>query len=223
MNLTQLMAEKQDNLNELTIKGWLHKGLNYPRALTQEAAEAMDSLPWKWWKDGKIDKENLKVEAVDMVHFALSILIQEGYKTWDWIDGMSRDIMKAEVPYVDDNLTEKLEDTLDEIILLTYTTTKLKTEPPHELYFKVLSFANILGMSYEDVFKAYFAKNILNEFRQANGYKDGTYLKTWLGQEDNVHAMEIAKQLSIGERFNDNLYAALEKRYKEISKDKKGQ
>jgi hypothetical protein len=29
-------------------------------------------------------------------------------------------------------------------------------------------------------------KNILNQFRQDHGYKEGIYIKVWNGEEDNV-------------------------------------
>ena len=48
--------------------------LNYCRAMTQEIAELTDSVPWKWWaKDQKFDKQNARVEVVDLLHFLISI------------------------------------------------------------------------------------------------------------------------------------------------------
>ncbi len=48
--------------------------LNYCRAMSQELAELTDSVPWKWWaKYQKFDKQNAKVEVVDLLHFLISI------------------------------------------------------------------------------------------------------------------------------------------------------
>ena len=48
--------------------------LNYCRAMTQEVAELTDSVPWKWWaKYQKFDKQNARVEVVDLLHFLISI------------------------------------------------------------------------------------------------------------------------------------------------------
>jgi len=48
--------------------------LNYARAVTQEVAELTDSVPWKWWaKYQKFDKQNARVEVVDMLHFLVSL------------------------------------------------------------------------------------------------------------------------------------------------------
>ncbi len=50
---------------------WL---LNYSRAMTQELAELVDSVPWKWWaKYQKFDEQNAKVEVVDLFHFLISM------------------------------------------------------------------------------------------------------------------------------------------------------
>jgi len=48
--------------------------LNYCRALSQEIAELTDSVPWKWWaKYQTFDKQNARVEVVDMFHFMISL------------------------------------------------------------------------------------------------------------------------------------------------------
>ncbi len=48
--------------------------LNYSRALSQEVSELIDSVPWKWWaKYQEFDEQNAKVEAIDILHFLISI------------------------------------------------------------------------------------------------------------------------------------------------------
>jgi dimeric dUTPase (all-alpha-NTP-PPase superfamily) len=78
--------------------------LNYTRAMQQEMAELVDSVPWKWWaKYQKFDEQNARVEVVDLFHFLISL-------------------------------------------------------------------AQTLGMSAEDVFQAYVKKNQVNLQRQDSGY-----------------------------------------------------
>jgi dimeric dUTPase (all-alpha-NTP-PPase superfamily) len=78
--------------------------LNYTRAMQQEIAELIDSVPWKWWaKYQKFDEQNARVEVVDLFHFLISI-------------------------------------------------------------------AQVLGMSPEDVYQAYLKKNQINHLRQDSGY-----------------------------------------------------
>ena len=80
---------------------WL---LNYSRAMSQEMAELIDSVPWKWWaKYQKFDAQNARVEVVDLFHFLISM-------------------------------------------------------------------AQVLGMSADDVFNAYVKKNEVNFKRQDTGY-----------------------------------------------------
>jgi dimeric dUTPase (all-alpha-NTP-PPase superfamily) len=50
--------------------------LNYCRAMTQETAELTDSVPWKWWaKYQTFDKQNARVEVVDLLHFLVSLAL----------------------------------------------------------------------------------------------------------------------------------------------------
>jgi len=82
---------------------WL---LNYSRAMSQEMAELIDSVPWKWWaKYQKFDTQNAKVEVVDLFHFLISM-------------------------------------------------------------------AQVLGMSADDVFNSYVKKNEVNFKRQESGYTE---------------------------------------------------
>ena len=48
--------------------------LNYTRAMSQEMAELIDSVPWKWWaKYQKFDEQNARVEVIDLFHFLISL------------------------------------------------------------------------------------------------------------------------------------------------------
>ena len=80
--------------------------LNYTRAMQQEMAELIDSVPWKWWaKYQEFDLQNARVEVVDLFHFLISL-------------------------------------------------------------------AQTLGMSADDVFDAYVKKNKVNHERQESGYQE---------------------------------------------------
>ena len=58
--------------------------LNYCRAMTQEIAELTDSVPWKWWaKYQKFDKQNARVEVVDLFHFLMSAAMVLGMSAED--------------------------------------------------------------------------------------------------------------------------------------------
>ncbi len=61
--------------------------LNYSRALGQENAELVDSVPWKWWaKCQHFDPQNARVEVVDMLHFLVSLAQVLGMSAQDFYD-----------------------------------------------------------------------------------------------------------------------------------------
>lgn len=48
--------------------------LNYCRAVQQEVSELVDCCKWKWWASYQsFDKQNSRVEVVDLVHFVISL------------------------------------------------------------------------------------------------------------------------------------------------------
>lgn len=62
------------NLQGLSDEGKAQWVLNYTRAMQQEMAELIDSVPWKWWaKYQKFDEQNAKVEIIDLFHFLVSL------------------------------------------------------------------------------------------------------------------------------------------------------
>lgn len=99
--LNSRIGVKLENLDESEQVNWV---LNYSRAMQQELAELVDSVPWKWWaRYQEFDKQNARVEVIDLFHFLISL-------------------------------------------------------------------AQTLGMSAEDVFEAYVEKNKVNHDRQESGY-----------------------------------------------------
>ena len=60
--------------------------LQFELAHRQEAAEAIDSLNWKWWKKDSDDWDNIKVELVDMLHFWVSMCTVAGLTADDVVD-----------------------------------------------------------------------------------------------------------------------------------------
>ncbi|HEX9783545.1 MAG TPA: dUTPase [Opitutaceae bacterium] len=99
--LNTRIGVKLDGIDDAERTRWV---LNYTRAMQQEIAELIDSVPWKWWaKYQKLDLQNARVEVVDLFHFLISL-------------------------------------------------------------------AQTLGMTAEDVFAAYVKKNEVNHQRQQSGY-----------------------------------------------------
>ncbi len=81
MNKIKQMLQLQQALNDATggtgwEKGLTNRGkiIDWKRCIYLEAAELIDSYPWKHWKniDAKPDYENIKIEVVDIWHFVMS-------------------------------------------------------------------------------------------------------------------------------------------------------
>ena len=69
--LNRRIGVDTDKLDDAQRQQWM---LNYCRALIQEAAELTDCMPWKWWASyQKFDKQNARVEIVDLLHFLISL------------------------------------------------------------------------------------------------------------------------------------------------------
>lgn len=65
--------------------------LNYSRALQQETAELVDSVPWKWWaKYQTFDQQNARVEVVDLFHFLVSLAQVLGMTAQDLYDAYAK-------------------------------------------------------------------------------------------------------------------------------------
>lgn len=101
--LNKRIGVHTESLSEEEKTKWV---LNYTRAMQQEMAELIDSVPWKWWaKYQEFDAQNAKVEIIDLFHFLISL-------------------------------------------------------------------AQVMGMTPEDVYQAYVKKNKVNHDRQESGYAE---------------------------------------------------
>jgi len=82
--LNQRIGVDTRRLNEAEQVQWV---LNYTRAMSQELAELVDSVPWKWWaKYQQINKQNAKIEVVDLFHFLVSLAQTLGMSAQDVYD-----------------------------------------------------------------------------------------------------------------------------------------
>jgi hypothetical protein len=67
------------------------------------------------------------------------------------------------------------------------------------------------GLNLDSLYRLYVGKNILNQFRQDHGYKEGTYIKIWNNEEDNVIMQRLLETNS--DITPQALYQALEEAY----------
>lgn len=203
-NIFEIMVKLQHKFNEETIENYLDKNLNWNSAIIAESGELLDSLGYKWWKKVVPDMENVKVEAIDLLHFVISDYLQKNYNGNYFY--MARTIDDFRMSFLDKgfNLSFSLEQQVNQLNLNSIGRFTIMKQ-----------IFNHLNMSNEDVYIAYIVKNCLNKFRQDNGYKDGSYIKYWNEKEDNVVAYEIANEWGADEELFEHLYLDLETYYNE--------
>jgi dimeric dUTPase (all-alpha-NTP-PPase superfamily) len=191
------MLELQQQLNDATNgENWEEgitkngKKIDWRRCIYLETAELIESYPWKHWKniDAQPDYENIKIELVDIWHFMMSEALRlykvEGLGS---IEALNQKIMAMESYQ---QLEEAQESTLDSYTQIALVEEMIKvlfcSEDINQLINSFLNVTAHLGLNLSTLYALYIGKNILNKFRQEHGYKDGSYIKVWNGQEDNV-------------------------------------
>ncbi len=203
MKPVKQMLLLQQQLNDATSgTGWeegvTNKGkpIDWRRCIYLEAAELVDSYPWKHWKniEAQADYENIKIEIVDIWHFVMSEALRD-YKInrKGDIDALTNAIEKLKnysnfksiikkIPLDIFKQIESIENFIKSLFLYEDVSKWIDD------FFKM---AYDLGIDLDELYKLYIGKNILNRFRQDHGYKEGQYVKNWHGDEDNVVMQRI--------------------------------
>jgi dimeric dUTPase (all-alpha-NTP-PPase superfamily) len=203
MNPQQIktMLELQDAMNTKVNANWKSQGYEWYRAIWVECAELMDHYGWKWWKKQSPDTEQVALELIDIWHFGLSILLQSG---------LSIEQVTAKIQSELNIATDEKDFRLD---LEKFASATLLDKQIHlNLFGRLMAGVN---MSFDQLYRGYVGKNVLNFFRQDHGYKDGSYKKHWFdGREDNEHLVDALQLLdATSASFKDDLYQALVVRY----------
>ena len=198
------MLELQDQL-EVRIGGadWRSAGHNYKLCIHMECAEILDQYGWKHWKDvdKKPDLDAIAMELVDVWHFAMAyLMLHENFSA----EGMHAQLSEAIEEY-DSNVERSIEELCIGMSFSMYATGKFP-------YGNFLGIMGMIGMSFDHLYTLYVSKNVLNWFRQDNGYKEGRYLKNWGGREDNEHLQEICDLLG-SDMTAKRLYKELKRTY----------
>jgi dimeric dUTPase (all-alpha-NTP-PPase superfamily) len=192
------MLELQQRLNDATNgEEWEYgmtkngKLIDWKRCSYLECAELIESYPWKHWKniDADPDYENIKIEAVDIWHFIMSQALSDyRVKELGTMETLAdniinlpnfKDFEQLVTPTTKDVYAQiEVVESLMQILFCGGSTEKL-----------IMSFLDVAmqsGLNLESLYKLYVGKNILNQFRQDHGYKEGIYIKIWDGEEDNA-------------------------------------
>ena len=196
----RIMLEMQNEMNRKVNPDWINQGFEWYRAIWIECAELMDHFGWKWWKHQAPDDDQIRLELVDIWHFGLSIRIVEGGIS---DETTNRIVEEIRTPVTVEDFKQGVESFAEGVL--------------SSRSFDVWSFAGLIesaGMPVDELYQRYIGKNVLNFFRQDNGYKEGSYRKTWDGREDNEHLVEIMSSLDASKAtFRSDLYSGLADRY----------
>lgn len=196
----RVMLDMQEAMNRKVHPQWRQQNFAWYRAIWVECAELLDHYGWKWWKQQIPDLEQVKLELVDIWHFGMSHMM---------VDDLEQNDLAARLagcfvtPVEPGNFRDDLE---------TFAARCLATKG-----FDTPGFVTLLAdieLHFDELYTRYIGKNVLNTFRQNNGYQKGSYQKIWAGREDNEHLSEIVVELDAGhENFKEHVYEALTRRY----------
>ena len=137
-------------------------------ALVEELGEYVASLGYQDWKVVPRDELNLIVELADICIFAMNCEFYDGGR-------VSITPVKADPCHLGFSPDVAFADEIMSMIV----NKEFETIP------------SFIVTNHPEVLYAIEAKQALNVVRQAFGYKEGTYVKNWDGQEDNVYMMEL--------------------------------
>lgn len=218
-NKVLTMFVMQDSLNKVIHPEWYTQTMpdedgetlwDFQRAIMVELGELMDHYGYKWWKKQAPNIEQCQLEVIDVAHFLLSDMLQKAYR-----DGKNLDKLVKDFTYTLTNITStdiiKSPQSIRNNIDITIGLAANKE-------FGTKSLAILMALhdiTADDLCNKYILKNTLNLFRARNGYKQGTYVKTWGGKEDNEVLMDVYLSLdSTSPTFAEDLYAKLDEEYR---------
>lgn len=194
------MLTMQDAMNSRVSETWRENKYEWYRAIWVECAEMLDHHGWKWWKHQAIDVAQVQLELVDIFHFGLSLRLMTGEN----VDNIAKELAQE--------LTQQTDESDFKIALENLASTAVTDRA-----FDAVALADcmrLMDMDLNELFRQYVGKNTLNFFRQDHGYKEGTYIKMWHGEEDNEVLAKLVNSLDVGATdFQQTLYQALEQKY----------
>ncbi len=199
------MLEMQHSMNQKVHPDWIAQQFEWYRALWIECGELIDHYGYKWWKKQVPDMDQVQLEIIDIWHFGMSALFKPGQS----IETIAEQMVAALADYRYDNQGVR------------EATEALACDSLQSKGFEVKLFWDLLNaadMNFDQLYRQYVGKNVLNFFRQDHGYKEGTYIKQWQGREDNEHLVDILAELdSSSDHYRDNVYQALQQRYQQLT------
>jgi len=199
-NKLLVMLELQDAMNSRVNSDWRQAKNEWYRAIWTECAEMLDHYGWKWWKHQQPDLDQVRLELVDIFHFAMSDYLLR-----------DNDNNKVAVRILEEMASPG---TIDDMALAIESMAQTTIADQSMHFSEFANIMQIIEMDFDALYRMYVGKNVLNFFRQDHGYKEGSYIKVWQDREDNEHLAELLSSLdSDSEGFKDQVYQGLLSRY----------
>ena len=199
------MLTMQHKMNSRVHANWVEQNFQWYRAAWIECGELIEHYGYKWWKKQDSDREQVQLEVIDIWHFGMSALFRDGKD----IEQIATEIEAEIAAHKPGGLGVR-----EATEALALHSLQTKGFSPSRFWELMLA----AGLDFDSLYSAYVGKNVLNFFRQDNGYKEGTYVKNWAGREDNEHLAELVALLDkSAEDFADQVYQELAGRYRELA------
>jgi len=195
--VTDIFTRQAELQDIMAGPGWRDKGFPFYRAIFREAAEVFDHLPWEWWKPGATlndeSRQQAMLELTDILCFGISdlLVLHKGAMMQHVAVGLSS-ALEGHPPYPAPFETARGLEALR--VAVENLASKAVTNRRFYEGDLALCYAR-LGYGPEMAYLYYYGKNALNQFRQANGDKAGTYPRNWGGKPDNIHLAEIIETI----------------------------
>lgn len=194
------MLVMQDAMNSRVSDTWRENGYEWYRAIWVECAEMLDHHGWKWWKHQEIDIAQVQLELVDIFHFGLSLRLMSGDNAELIASELSKELHQG-------TAESDFKIALENLASAAVTNKAFDAKA-------LADCMSLMNMDLDELFRQYVGKNTLNFFRQDHGYKEGSYIKEWHGEEDNEVLAKLVTTLdTAAEDFQQQLYQALEEKY----------
>ena len=194
------MLVMQDAMNSRVSDTWRENGYEWYRAIWVECAEMLDHHGWKWWKHQEIDIAQVQLELVDIFHFGLSLRLMSNDSPALIANELAKELHQG-------TAESDFKIALENLASAAVTAKDFDAKA-------LADCMSLMNMDLDELFRQYVGKNTLNFFRQDHGYKDGSYIKEWHGEEDNEVLAKLVSTLDAGaEDFQQQLYKALEEKY----------
>ena len=181
------MLELQDAMNKKVYSDWSTRNLEWYRAIWIECGELVEHYGYKWWKKQETNIEQVQMEVIDIWHFGLSSLLRDGGSIDEIAQNMCDELHSYNIANTPLGGVLETAEVLAAHALNTHSFS----------LFKFWDLMYMVGLTFDDLYRQYVGKNVLNRFRQDHGYNSGCYIKEWQGREDNEHLVDILDRKSV--------------------------